>query len=191
MPLLPQPTLQTARLRLRPYVLGDAADVQRLAGDFAVADTTQNIPHPYPDGMAEAWIALHEDAYANDDTAVFAMVVRDDGADDDMSGTLIGSITLRLELDYRRAELGYWVGKPFWGHGYATEATRKLLSFGFDQLGLYRIHAAHLTRNPASGRVMQKAGMQFEGVRRGHALKHGIFEDVATYGILRTDSRAP
>jgi [ribosomal protein S5]-alanine N-acetyltransferase len=189
MPPLPQPSLQTARLRLRPFVPEDAADVQRLAGDAEVASTTLNVPHPYADGMAEAWIATHEDGYVDDEVVTFAIVVRDDGDVDDARGELVGSIALRLELDDARADLGYWIGVPHWRHGYATEAVRAMIQYGFSTLRLHRIHAAHLTRNPASGRVMQKAGMRLEGVLRGHVLKYGVFEDLAKYGILRSDPR--
>jgi RimJ/RimL family protein N-acetyltransferase len=139
--------------------------------------------------MAEAWIATHEDAYADDESVTCAIVVRDDGDMDDARGELVGAITLRLELDDARADLGYWIGVPFWRHGYATEAVRTMLEYGFATLGLHRIHASHLTRNPASGRVMQKAGMRLEGVQRGHVLKYGVFEDLAKYGILRSDPR--
>lgn len=190
MPPLPQPSLYTARLRLRPLVSDDAPDVQRLAGDAAVASTTLNVPHPYLDGMAEGWIATLDDAFADDQIVTFGIVVRDDGDESDARGVLVGTIALRLELDDARADLGYWIGVPHWRHGYATEAVRAVLKYGFDTLRLHRIHASHLTRNPASGRVMQKAGMTLEGVQRGHVLKYGVFEDLAKYGILRTDPRS-
>ena len=182
MPITPQPELRTARLVLRPFRLTDARDVQRLAGEFAVADTTLNIPHPYQDGMAEAWIASHGEAYARDLAIPFAITRGD-------TGEFLGCISLRLELPQARAELGYWIGVPYWGQGFMTEATKAVLAYSFDTLGLHRVHASHLTRNPASGRVMQNAGMLFEGVLRGHAIKHERFEDIARYGVLRTDPR--
>jgi RimJ/RimL family protein N-acetyltransferase len=94
-----------------------------------------------------------------------------------------------LECEHDRAELGYWIGKPFWGRGYATEAARALVQYGFDTLGLHRIYARHLTRNPASGRVLHKIGMTHEGYRRKHEKKWGIYEDDKLYGILRDDPR--
>jgi RimJ/RimL family protein N-acetyltransferase len=156
----PQPTLRTDRLLLRPFRLKDASVVQQLAGAREVADTTQNIPHPYLDGMAEAWIGSHADAWERKERVTFAITSEADG--------VVGAITLRLTLTHRRAELGYWVGRPFWNRGYATEAARAVLRFGFEGLGLNRIHASHLTRNPASGRVMAKAGLRFEGTFREH-----------------------
>lgn len=174
-----QPTLHTTRLVLRPFTAADTPVVQRLVGAASIADTTLNIPHPYLDGMAEAWITTHAEAYANRENVVFAIAVPNEG--------LVGAINLRLELDHRRGELGYWIGEPYWGRGYATEATIAVIDFGFTSLDLNRIEARYLSRNPASGRVMQKAGMQHEGRQRQHILKNGRFEDLEYYGILRTD----
>ncbi len=179
----PRPVMYTDRLVLRPFALRDAADVQRLAGAFEVADTTLTIPHPYPDGAAEQWIATHEPAWAARTLATFAIADRDTDA-------LRGAVGLMLAMPHFRAELGYWVGLPFWNRGYCTEAVRIIVAFGFDALGLNRIEARHLTRNPSSGRVMQKTGMSFEGVNRGAFRKGDAFEDVAMYAILRNEWRA-
>ena len=83
--------------------------------------------------------------------------------------------------------MGYWVGVPFWGQGICTEAARALLGFGFGDLNLNKIHAHHFTRNPASGRVLQKLGMKYEGQLRQHVLKSDRFEDLFSYGILRSE----
>ncbi len=154
--------------------------VQRLAGERAIADTTLTIPHPYLDGMAEAWIATHADAWAQRDRATFAITSEADG--------VIGAIGLHFRPAHRRAELGYWIGRPFWNRGFATEAARAMIAFGFEALALNRIHASHLTRNPASGRVLAKAGMRFEGILRQHVIKWDRPEDLAEYAILRGDS---
>jgi RimJ/RimL family protein N-acetyltransferase len=171
--------LFTERLVLRPFNLSDAADVQRLAGAPQIADTTLNIPHPYQNGMAEAWIETHAPAFARGEMAIFAIT--------DPAGPLLGAISLRLEPAHGRAELGYWIGVPYWGRGYATEAAVAIIAYGFEVLAVERIYAAHLVRNPASGQVMRKAGMAYEGCHRRHIHKHGRPEDIACYGILRTD----
>lgn len=142
---------------------------------------TLNIPHPYEDGMAETWIATHGPAFNREEMVVFAIAPADH--------SLVGTISLRLEPRHRRAELGYWIGLPFWGRGYATEAGTAILAYGFGALALNRIHATHLVRNPASGRVMEKLGMQCEGIHRQHVWKDGQFEDLARYAILCTDPR--
>ena len=174
-----QPTLSTSRLVLRPFTVADAPDVQQLAGVAEVAATTLNIPHPYLDGMAEAWIATHAPAWDAHAGVTFAIV--------STSHELRGAISLQLAAAHQRGELGYWIARPYWGQGLATEAATAVLQFAFGALALNRVHASHFTRNPASGRVLQKLGMTLEGVHRGHFLKNGRFEDIAQYAILRSD----
>jgi ribosomal-protein-alanine N-acetyltransferase len=177
------PVLETERLTLRAFSPADAPEVQRLAGDRAVASTTQNIPHPYEDGVAEAWIAALQPAFERGAGVSFAIVRRDDGQ-------LLGAIGLTYAPQHERAEMGYWIGAPYWNHGYATEAARAVIAYAFQVLGLNKVSAQHLTRNPASGRVMQKAGMRHEGILRAHVKKWGVFEDLKTYSILRREFEA-
>jgi [ribosomal protein S5]-alanine N-acetyltransferase len=177
---MPQPELKTERLILRPFTLDDALAVKQLAGDPAIADTTLNIPHPYADGMAESWIETHAKTFARGGGVTYAITRRDDG-------TLVGAIGLTCDQRHDRAEMGYWVGQPYWGQGYATEAARALLSYGFTELGLNKICANHFERNPASGRVMQKVGMGYEGLQRQHVRNGDQYEDLVTYGILRSE----
>ena len=83
--------------------------------------------------------------------------------------------------------MGYWIGKPYWNHGYCTEAAQTLLRYAFDVLHLNRVQARHMTKNPTSGRVMQKAGMQYEGTLRQSLRRWGAYEDAAVYAALRTE----
>ncbi|HET9948093.1 MAG TPA: GNAT family N-acetyltransferase, partial [Longimicrobiales bacterium] len=136
-------------------------------------------PHPYEEGMAEAWIATHEPEWLAHGHMTLAVTTPDVG--------LVGAIGMRVSAKHRRGELGYWIGVPYWGRGYATEAAAALVRFGFDALGLNRIQARHMTRNPASGRVLEKIGMRPEGVQREWMLAHGRFEDTAVWAILRAD----
>ncbi|MFC7420962.1 GNAT family N-acetyltransferase [Iodobacter arcticus] len=172
------PTLETPRLTLSPFSFDDAPAVQKLAGDFTIADTTATIPHPYPDGAAESWIASSASLWLVQQTLALAIRRKEDRA-------LLGAISLFAILPEHRAELGYWIGRPFWGKGYASEAGHAILEFGFTELKLTRIHAEHLARNPASGRVMEKLGFTQEGVLRQHAIKWGKPEDKVCRGILR------
>jgi len=173
-----RPTIQTNRLLLRPFSLDDAPVVQKLAGERDIASTTLNIPHPYEDGMAEEWISTHQARYVKGASVVFAIVLRADES-------LIGAMGLEISKDNDRAELGYWIGKQYWNLGYCTEAAHAVIHYGFERLELARIHASHLKRNPASGRVLQKAGMSLEGRLRGHVKKWGKYEDLEVYGILK------
>lgn len=178
----PYPRLETDRLVLRGFNLNDAGRVQTLAGDRDIAATTSRIPHPYPDGEAERWIVTHPKSFADGSGVSLAITRRDDGL-------LIGAIGLEIHLQHQRAEVGYWIGREYWGNGYATEALRAVLDYGFS-LGLQRIWAEHFAHNPASGRVLQKAGMRHEGTLRHHMMKWGQPVDCEVYGVLATDRGA-
>ena len=175
-----RPTLQAERLILRPFTAADTDAIVQLVGDREIAANTLSIPHPYDRSVAEKWLATHDDAYTRGESVVFAVTGRE-------AGDLLGCVGLVIARDHRRAELGYWVGMPFWGRGYCTEAAQAVTRYAFDTLGLYRVFAHHLTRNPASGRVMQKLGMRHEGTLRGHVLKWGVHEDLELYGLLKDD----
>ena len=174
------PPLLTERLLLRSLTLEDAADVQRLAGDRDVASTLTRIPHPYEDGIAEEWIRSCFEAYEKKEAINFAITLRTDK-------NFIGAMGLELTPENERAGLGYWIGKSYWNRGYATEAAKAVVAYSFKVLKLNRIYAYHFTRNPASGRVLEKVGMRYEGCFRQHIKKWGIFEDVLGHGMLKAD----
>src|SRR4051812_4738751 len=98
-----QPTIETARLVLRPFGRADAPGVRRLAGAAAVADTTLNIPHPYPDEIADQWIASPPGNFAAGTGVTFAIVLRE-------TAELCGAIGLSISRQHQHAELGYWLG---------------------------------------------------------------------------------
>jgi RimJ/RimL family protein N-acetyltransferase len=179
-PVSVPPVLQTARLTLGPLEARDAERLVNLAGAFEIADTTATIPHPYTADDARIFLAL--DAAERMSGGALRFAVRPDG------DALIGVVGLhQIDRDGLRAELGYWIGVPWWGKGYATEAARAVVRYGFDELGLHKIHAHYLTRNLASGRVLERLGMQQEGLLRAQMRKWGRFEDVIVCGVLRTD----
>jgi [ribosomal protein S5]-alanine N-acetyltransferase len=176
------PTLRTERLVLRAFTLEDAPEVQRLAGVREIAEMVYPIPHPYEDGVAKEWFATHLSAFEAGEAVTFAITLREVGA-------LCGATELTINPQDANAELGYWLGVPYWGRGYATEAAREVVRYGFEKLGLHRIHSGHFARNPASGRVLRKIGMRYEGTRREHLRKLGRFEDYVQYGLLARDWR--
>ncbi len=176
----PRPVLETARLRLRPYRLSDAPDLQRLAGDRLVAATTATIPHPYPDGAAETFIGMQDRQWEQGTHLTLAITDR-------RTDALVGGVGLVFEREHARAELGYWIAVPAWGQGYATEASRALCAYGFETLGLFRIEARHLASNAASGVVMRKLGMRPEALLRGHVVKWDTRHDLVICGVLRDE----
>jgi ribosomal-protein-alanine N-acetyltransferase len=153
--MVTQPILSNEDLILRPFVDEDAPRVQLLAGDQRIAATTATIPHPYPDGAALAWISQTREQWASAETASFAITLAP-------AAELAGAISL-MNIKDGVAELGYWVGAPYWGRGIATCAARCLIDFGLSELGLRRIHARCLSRNPASGKVLLRCGFTHTG----------------------------
>lgn len=170
------PEIETSRLKLRPYREADIPDLVRLAGAREVAATTLRIAHPYTEQHAKEFLRMAED----DDKAWFAITLSD-------SGQFCGGVGLRIEPEHSRAEVGYWVGVPFWGNGYATEAAQAAVRYGFEDLRLRRISAAVSKGNAASEKILQKLGMRHEGCMREHQCKWGKFMDVELYGILRAE----
>jgi [ribosomal protein S5]-alanine N-acetyltransferase len=172
-----QKKLISDRLILRPFGLSDAKRVQELAGDKSIYDTTESIPHPYKDGIAEEWISTHPLQLQNQKHISYAICLKN-------NELLIGDIGLVLEIINFRSEVGYWVGKKYWGQGYATEALATILEFAKDDLKLNKVIARHLTRNPASGKVMQKNNFIHKCCLEKHTFKCELFEDVELYEKL-------
>lgn len=146
-----QPTLATERLRLRTYRLDDATRIQKLAGEQEIAEMTRTIPHPYPDGEAQRWISQQSLNWQNGSAVSFAVTLRN-------KDETIGTVGLFNRTDHE-AEIGYWIGQPYQGEGYCTEAVEALIGFGIAELGVTRFYASHLKRNPASGAVLRNAGL--------------------------------
>jgi RimJ/RimL family protein N-acetyltransferase len=170
------PTLSTDRLRLRAFGPTDAPWVQRLAGAPEIAATTLNVPHPYRDGMAESWIASHPELFARGLSLHLAIEVS--------GGEPVGALGARFSDPHRRADIGYWIGVPYWGAGYATEAAARLLVYLFRDRKLERVTCQHLAENDASRRVIEKLGFRREGRRRRHYIKLGRPHDAIVYGLL-------
>ncbi|KEQ17927.1 hypothetical protein GZ78_09900 [Endozoicomonas numazuensis] len=145
-------TIFTDRLHLRAFTLEDAQQVKTLAGEEQVARLTENIPHPYPDGLAEKWISSHEDLRENDSAFVYAITLKS-------SGELLGAIGLN-NASHTNAELGYWLGLPYWGQGYCTEAGQALIQHAFGQLPFNQIKARTLTKNKKSEQVLFRLGFR-------------------------------
>ncbi|MBW8362637.1 MAG: GNAT family N-acetyltransferase [Kaistella sp.] len=173
--------LQTDRLILdRPTEkdLDDFVVYMNSCEDFS--KNLFNIPFPYKRENAENWLEMCNKGIESGESFRFA--IRENEI-----GKLIGIIGLHLTKEHHKAELGYWLGKDFWGKGYLTETLKAVFQFGFKDLQLNKIYATHFLHNPASGRVMQKAGMEFEGLLKQEYFHHGKFLDVNRYAVLKKD----
>lgn len=176
---LPQ-TLRTERLRLRAFNASDAAALARIAGVYSVARNTWGIPLPYSPAAAAAWISDLVEREAAGLERIFAITLGEPS-----SSELCGAVGLTLESEHARAELGYWLGENFRGHGYAREAVSCVLAQAFAELGLARIYAHCITDNRASLNLLEALGFEREGLLRGHICKDDTRLDVFVYGLLK------
>jgi len=169
--------LRTVRLLLRSLEPGDAPALVRLAGAREIAATTLRIPHPYAESDAQQFLAEVTEDFNAGRSVSFAVSISP-------GHELCGGIGLYLDQEHKRGELGYWIGVPFWGKGYATEAARAVVAFGFETLRLHRIFAHHFAGNKASQRVLERVGMRHEGRSRQHIQKWDRWIDLENYGLL-------
>jgi len=174
--------IETARLRLRPLALGDGPAVERLAGDWEIARFTAHIPHPYPAGGAIPWI---EETWAEAKAGKKVVAAIERLAD----GMLVGCIELDLTPGQTVGSLGYWIGRPYWGAGIASEAAMAMMDLGFGSLGLSRIEAAAVPANRRSIRVQEKLGLMLIGERLEPAPARGGHMKVEVRSLARSLAR--
>ena len=173
--------IETERLILRPMEESDADALFPLINDADVAINMLSVPHPYPEDAYVPWIRQSREAMERKEMYETAIVLKE-------TGLPIGACTImNISWGHMRAEIGYWLGKPYWGQGYMTEAVKGMLRFGFEELGLERIYAICFKRNKASARVLEKAGLKYEGLMRHGVKKGDEFLDVPLFGIIRED----
>ncbi len=173
----------TERLLLNPLAEADLPDIMHLANNPEIAAVTLNIPYPYTEASARFWLELGARGRREGNRHLFAIRKKD-------THQFMGGIEIMHNQLHQKGVLGYWIGEPYWGAGYMTEAVRAIIAFGFGALAMQRIEATHLCHNPASGRVMEKAGMRHEGLLRSFYVKDGQPVDVHAYVILRGDQEA-
>ena len=177
---LPTPTLETTRLRLRPFTDADAEALYALHSNAQVLRYWDS--PPWTDrSRAERFIAACREMA---EEATGARLAIDRAAD----GAFLGWCSLaRWNPDYRSASLGYCLGEAAWGQGYATEAAHALLQWAFDTLDLNRVQAEADTRNAASARVLEKLGFVREGTLREDCVVNGDVSDSWVYGLLERE----
>jgi RimJ/RimL family protein N-acetyltransferase len=163
--------MQSPRLTYRPLQLSDAARITELAGDWDVARMTARIPYPYTLTQAHQWIGGLEP-----DEIVRAIL---------LDGRLIGAIGYNPDSE-GAFEFGYWIGRPWWGQGYATEAAETVVRHCFETAGIPKLTCCHFVDNPASARIIKKLGFHFIGPCKAWCEARG--EEVPT---LRYHKRRP
>lgn len=174
------PTILTPRLRLRALRDADLPRLAELAGVPEVYCSTLRIPRPYRLEDAQQFMQVQRGSWARGEGLILAIALRD--ADE-----VVGAVGLEINRPMDRAELGFWMGVPYWNQGYTTEAAGALIGYGFEHLRLNRIYAGHFGGNDASARVQQKLGMKYEGVLRQALKKDGVYKDDVIYAVLRQE----
>ena len=173
--------METGRLLLRQFALSDAADLLAYADDAEWVRYQVNVPHPFTGRDAAEFVRRFADPASWSTQPMFAMV---------LEGKVVGQVYLhfdRADTQNERAELGYMLSRGLWGKGLATEAAGAVVDWGFMAKNLHRVYAYCDPRNIASWRVMEKIGMQREGLFRQHLKWNGEYRDALYYGILRSE----
>ncbi|MCO5192260.1 MAG: GNAT family N-acetyltransferase [Anaerolineae bacterium] len=174
------PEVTTERLRLRKLRIEDIDAVYAYASDPQVSRYTLWSTHR-TSAESKAYIKAVLDQYAAGEVAVWALERSADGVCIGTGGFV------SWQPQHRRAEIGYALARAYWGVGYGTEAARAFIEFGFEQMQCHRIHAFCSPENIASWRVMEKAGMLFEGTMRGYVQVDNQPQDLRVYAILRDE----
>jgi ribosomal-protein-alanine N-acetyltransferase len=161
---------------LRPWKYGDEESLVRNADNMKIWQNVRDrFPHPYDWTDADQWISQ---MVQQDPATHFAIVV---------DGNAVGGIGIELKDDIHRrsAEIGYWLGEPYWNRGIISEALNIVTAFAFDRFDLCRIYASVFDWNPASARVLEKAGFSLEGRLKKAVTKDGNTLDELMYAIVR------
>ncbi len=173
--------LETERLRLKPYEQAFADAIYEVVKHKEIADTMIMIPHPYPRDVVDSWIDYLKHSFENGSAYEFAVFLKEDDR-------YIGNCGLvAVSKNHRNAEVGYFIDVAEWGKGYATEACKRIIDYGFKEHQLNRIYSRCMVRNTASRKVMEKSGMRYEGRHRQEFLKDDVYEDMDYLAILAED----
>lgn len=170
--------ITTERLVLRLFQTSDAEAVAALCNNYQIYKNTLYLPYPYSLNDALSWMEHHYDNFMADKSYEFAVTDKD-------SGEVLGAIALSNHPRFNQGELAYWIGEPYWGNGYATEAAQSILQFAFEEKKLHKVFARYFASNAASGKVMEKIGMKKEGTLQDHVMKDGKYKDLVYYGIVK------
>lgn len=163
---------------IRKWRPEDKSALSRNLNNQNILDNLRDgLPCPYTEGDAEAYI---KGMLSADPDKVFAFAIT---LDDEAIGSI--GVFRGENIHARTAELGYYIGEPYWGNGYTTCAVRQVCEYVFARTDIIRIYAEPFARNAASCRVLEKAGFQLEGTLRCNAYKNGIIEDMKMYALLK------
>ncbi|WP_237216358.1 bifunctional GNAT family N-acetyltransferase/(deoxy)nucleoside triphosphate pyrophosphohydrolase [Falsiroseomonas oryziterrae] len=174
--------MRTERLTIRPLRAEDAADLHRLVNDWEVAKTLARVPFPYPRDLADEWIASTRDQMAEGRAWHLAIV-----GEEAEREVLVGCVGLTLDAERKEAELGYWIGRRFWGHGVGPEAAGRMARWALANLGIEKLVASALIENARSQAVLRRIGFREVGEGARDFLSRGGAMPVLLFEMTRAD----
>jgi [ribosomal protein S5]-alanine N-acetyltransferase len=169
--------IEARDFKLRGFHKGDEVAITTYANNPKIYRTTLALPFPYTPRDALEWIVQNQAEQRRKRPGMVSFAI-------DVEGQAVGCVGLS-DIEVHRAEVGYWVGEPFWGRGIATRALKLVTRYAFSELGLRRIFAEVFTFNEASVRVLEKAAYKYEGLLRKHEVKDGRLLDTMIYARVR------
>jgi [ribosomal protein S5]-alanine N-acetyltransferase len=171
-------TIKTKRFTLRPFRISDTESIKKHANDKNVSRNLANLPHPYSKKDANFWIKkqIRLQRQKDPEEIVFAIEIENQA---------VGTIGLHKIKRGHKAELGYWLGRYFWGGGIMTDAVKTVTRFGFKNLKLCRIYAGVFLLNKGSARVLEKNGFRFEGISKKEVKKDRKFIDAYIFAKVK------
>lgn len=172
------PYLENENILLNPINKDDLDTITACLQHKVFNDNTTNIPYPYTQKNAKDFYEMVKEGFREQTHFVFAIREKD-------NDEFVGLVGIHPDMQKKHAETGYWIAMQHWNKGFATQALKLVISFAFDELGIKKIFASHFSFNGASGKVMSKAGMHYEGTLKKHLFKNGEMVDLIQYGIFK------
>lgn len=168
--------IEARKFKLRPFRKGDEVAITQYASNPKIYRMTIALPYPYERKDAREWIELNQAEQHRKRPGMVSFAI-------DIGGEAVGCVGLS-DVEVHKAEVGYWLGEPFWGQGITTQALRLLTRYAFNELGLRRVFAHAFTFNTGSIRVLEKAGYKYEGCLRKNEIKDGRLLDTLIYARI-------
>ncbi len=173
------PTLHTSRLTLGQLEISDIPTITAYASNPNVSKMLRTMPYPYAEKDAIFWLNRSRTEFEKQTSYIFRIGLA--------TGEFIGGIGLHIKKAHQKAVIGYWIGEPFWGKGYMTEALGAVLEFGFETLNLNKIQAVYKLDNPQSGKVMAKNNMIQEAELVDDMYQNGQFHTLIQYRLTKRE----
>jgi len=174
-----------AKVKLRKLSLSDINSIYKNINDEEIVKWTIRIPYPYKRSDARKFIKQAHDNFRK--KAAYNFAITEKAGSDVIGGIGLGN----LDWEDKKAELGYWLGRHYWGRGFTTEAVGLFTNYAFNNLKLHRIYACTFDKNIASQRVLEKCGFKLEGTHREAMFKRNRYHDEKFYGLLKHEWKKP